>query len=118
MLVFGIGDGGGGPQPEMLERLSRAKNVDGLPRVAFEDPTKVFERIERDCPDLVEWKGELYFELHRGTYTSQAWTKRYNRTSEFLLRAAELASVFASSIGFSYPIDELTRLWKMILLNQ
>ena len=35
------------------------------------------------------WVGELYLELHRGTYTSQAKNKRGNRKSEFLLRDAE-----------------------------
>lgn len=34
--------------------------------------------------------GELYFQVHRGTYTSQARTKALNRRSELALREVEL----------------------------
>ena len=119
MLVFGMGDGGGGPQMEMLERIQRMKNLKGLPKVQAETPTQFFKKIERDSQDkpLLKWKGELYFELHRGTYTSQAKTKKGNRKSEFLLREVELWSIAAQK-DLSYPKQELDRLWKLTLLNQ
>src|SRR5439155_4314044 len=61
----------------------------------------------------------LYLELHRGTYTSQARVKAGNRGSEHLLRTAELwAATAAGYAGFSYPYDDLDRLWKTVLLNQ
>ena len=59
----------------------------------------MFARIAADSKDLVEWRGELYFELHRGTYTSQALNKYYNRKCEFLLRDVELLSTLASQAG-------------------
>jgi len=37
-----------------------------------------YEKLEADVKDnplLPHWSGELYFEYHRGVYTSQAETK-------------------------------------------
>jgi alpha-mannosidase len=62
--------------------------------------------------------GELYLELHRGTYTSQARTKRYNRKLEFLLREVELYSVLAMAQGLEYPSAKLQELWRVVLTNQ
>lgn len=77
-----------------------------------------FESVEEKAKGLQEWKGELYFELHRGTYTSQAATKRYNRKLEFLLRDVEIATTLCMSLGrdYAYPKADLDLLWKDLLL--
>ncbi|KAJ2228451.1 Glycoside hydrolase, 38 vacuolar alpha mannosidase, partial [Coemansia sp. RSA 475] len=122
LYLFGNGDGGGGPLRSMLERLRRMANVDGLPRVKQSHPREFYEHVEKTTRELVAWKGELYFELHRGTYTSQSNNKLWNRQSEFLLRDAELLCTVASfgseDSEFEYPAEELTRLWKLVCLNQ
>ena len=118
-LLFGYGDGGGGPTLGMLEQISRMKDVDGLPRVEMRSPGEFFERLEQDIQEPTVWVGELYFELHRGTYTTQARNKLYNRRSEFLLHEAEFLSAMAhASAGYAYPHAELDRIWKMVLTNQ
>ncbi|KAJ2694514.1 Glycoside hydrolase, 38 vacuolar alpha mannosidase [Coemansia sp. IMI 209128] len=121
LYLFGNGDGGGGPLRDMLERMRRMENLDGLPKVKQAHPREFYEHVESTSKDLVAWKGELYFELHRGTYTSQAKNKLWNRQSEFVLRDVELLSTIAHTKdrqGFRYPSDELTRLWKLVCLNQ
>ncbi|TPX59664.1 hypothetical protein SpCBS45565_g07680 [Spizellomyces sp. 'palustris'] len=122
LLVYGNGDGGGGPLIPMIERLRRMQNVEGLPAtVKFGSPNTFYEELEQTSRDLVSWKGELYFELHRGTYTSQAHTKKYNRQTELLLRDIEILSSLCVATGvsdFKYPKTELDRLWKLVLLNQ
>ncbi|KAI8324586.1 alpha-mannosidase 2C1-like protein [Martensiomyces pterosporus] len=120
LYLYGNGDGGGGPLEGMLERLRRMENVDGLPRVKHAHPNEFYEHVEKNAKELVSWKGELYFELHRGTYTSQSNTKKLNRQSEFLLRDVEMLSAIATSSahGFKYPSEEITRLWKLVCLNQ
>ncbi|KAI8885832.1 glycoside hydrolase family 38 protein [Backusella circina FSU 941] len=124
LLVYGHGDGGGGPTPEMLERLKRMKNVDGLPKVKPGSATQFFENLEKNSERLQSYKGELYLEFHRGTYTTQALVKRGNRKSEVLIRDVEFlataAKLYANIFGseYSYPQDEVTRLWKLICLNQ
>jgi alpha-mannosidase len=120
LLLYGYGDGGGGPQQAMLERLARmTPGVSGLPVVKHGGPTEFFQEAEKSWDKLCTWNGELYFETHRGTYTSQARNKAWNRASETLLRGVELAATAASLLrGTAYPWDQLDRVWKLVLLNQ
>jgi len=118
-LLFGFGDGGGGPTIAMLEQIRRMSDVDGLPRTQIRAPQEFFARCESDLKDPLVVVGELYFELHRGTYTSQARNKKFNRQSEILLRDAEMLSTLALVVsGQAYPGKELEKLWKLVLTNQ
>ena len=99
LVPFGHGDGGGGPTREMLARASRTASLAGSPAVAIESPRAFFEAAEAEYADAPVWAGELYLEIHRGTYTSQAAMKQGNRRSEHLLREAELWSATAAVRG-------------------
>ena len=119
LVPFGWGDGGGGPTREMLERARRTADLEGSPQVRIEPPAEFFARAEADYADPPVWWGELYLELHRGTYTSQARIKQGNRRSEHLLREAELWATTATvRTGAAYPFATLDRLWKTVLLHQ
>ncbi|WP_460863073.1 alpha-mannosidase [Nocardiopsis coralliicola] len=121
LAPFGHGDGGGGPTREMLGRADRLADLEGSPRVAVERPADFFAAAEAEYPQAPVWLGELYLELHRGTYTSQARTKQGNRRSEHLLREAELWAATAalrSGGAYAYPYAELDRIWKRVLLYQ
>lgn len=119
LLPFGYGDGGGGPTREMLAAARRAADLEGLPRVRLGSARDFFEEAEADYPDAPVWSGEMYLELHRGTYTSQARTKRGNRRSEHLLREAELwATTAAVRNGAPYPYQQLEQTWHTVLLQQ
>src|SRR3954463_1537607 len=119
LLVFGHGDGGGGPTRPMLERLRRARDLRGLPRTQIRHPEAFFDRLEASPRDLRTLVGELYFEYHRGTYTTQAQLKRGNRRCEAALHDAELLCAVAARLGSSeYPRAELTEAWRLLLVNQ
>src|SRR5215204_3892554 len=119
LVPFGWGDGGGGPTREMLERARRTADLEGSPQVRIESPSAFFARAGANYADPPVWWGELYLELHRGTYTSQARIKQGNRRSEHLLREAELwATIATVRTGAAYPYAELDRLWKTVLLHQ
>ncbi|PYY51535.1 glycoside hydrolase family 38 C-terminal domain-containing protein [Curtobacterium sp. MCBD17_023] len=119
MLLYGFGDGGGGPTREMVAAARRQHDLDGSPRVDLGTPAQVFEELERALPTPGIWSGEMYLEFHRGTYTSQVRTKQGNRRSEHLLREAELwASTAAVRLGQAYPYDELESAWHTVLLQQ
>ncbi|MCX5381574.1 glycoside hydrolase family 38 C-terminal domain-containing protein [Streptomyces sp. NBC_00091] len=120
LVPFGWGDGGGGPTREMLARARRQRDLEGSPRVEIERPDAFFEKARAEYEDAPVWAGELYLELHRGTYTSQARTKQGNRRSESLLREAELwaATAAVRVPGFGYPYEDLERIWKTVLLHQ
>jgi alpha-mannosidase len=119
LAPFGYGDGGGGPTREMLEKARRLRDLEGSPKVVIEPPDAFFAAAEAEYPQAPVWSGELYLELHRGTFTSQARGKAGNRRAEHLLREAELWAATASVLAdFDYPHDDLDRLWKTVLLHQ
>ncbi len=117
LLSYGWGDGGGGPDSRHLELLNRSRDLEGLPRCKHMKVSEFFHTID-ECPDVPTWRGELYFELHRGTYSTQGQTKKNNRKSELLYRDAEFLSSAASPMGLAYPYDELHEQWKGILCHQ
>ncbi|HEV2930270.1 MAG TPA: alpha-mannosidase, partial [Propionibacteriaceae bacterium] len=119
LVPFGWGDGGGGPTREMLAAAVRTRSLEGSPTVTLSSPRAFFVDAEADQPQPPVWSGELYLEFHRGTYTSQARTKRGNRRSEHLLREAELwATTAAIRAGAAYPYAELRAAWQTVLLQQ
>ncbi|PAV31192.1 hypothetical protein CIL05_00590 [Virgibacillus profundi] len=119
MLVYGYGDGGGGVTREMIERLDRSASLPGLPNVQFDTVHGFFERTKKANPNLPTWFGDLYLELHRGTYTSQAETKKNNRKAESLYRDLEIWNSFAyMALGKTYPSKKIKEGWKLLLLNQ
>ncbi|MFI9798946.1 alpha-mannosidase [Streptomyces sp. NPDC052302] len=120
LAPFGWGDGGGGPTREIMERARRLADLEGSPKVVVEHPDAFFAKARAEYEDAPVWNGELYLELHRATYTSQARTKQGNRRSEHLLREAELWATTAAlhAPGYAYPYEKLDRLWKTVLLHQ
>ncbi len=141
LMLFGYGDGGGGPTREMMGRLHRFHNLEGMPRVSIDTPDHFFETAHKEMVDnsriisgsrasgvadefdeseMPTWKGELYLELHRGTLTSQQEMKRLCREEESLLRTAEYLCSAAVLLvpHFQYPTARMDRLWKALLLNQ
>ncbi len=118
LYVFGFGDGGGGPTEQHIEYIRRARIAPGMPAIATKKKAATFfENAMAQSQDLATWSGELYFELHRGTYTSQAANKKSNRESEFLMRDAEWLSCFSDNAK-TYPQEQIEKAWKLILLNQ
>jgi alpha-mannosidase len=119
LMVFGIGDGGGGPGEEHLERLARIKNLAGLSPVTQEPVAAFFKRWERDAGRFPTWVGELYLERHEGTLTTEARSKWYNRRMEWALRELEWTSVLSGLLtGAAYPTEVLEDLWREALLYQ
>jgi len=128
LLVFGKGDGGGGPTWQHLEKLRRCRGMSDqvglLPRVHMGQSVEdFFDRLEKkvaEGTDLVTWYGELYFELHRGTYTTQANNKLNNRKSEIMLRDIELLATMTTlqDSSYKYPKKEIDFMWEATLLCQ
>jgi len=119
MGMFGYGDGGGGCTYSMLERGKVLENMPGLPKSRMAHSNEFFDSISKEFDRLPVWDDELYYENHRGTFTSQAFVKRFNRKGEFLLRNAEILAVFSRIIcAIPYPSEKLEETWKLLLVNQ
>jgi len=118
LLSFGWGDGGGGPTAEMLENGRRLNAFSALPVCRQGSVEGFFHDLEQRLSDLPVWNDELYLQLHRGTYTSQAKIKKQNRVCEALLHHMELLSSIAYLRSGWYPQAEINRAWESVLLNQ
>lgn len=120
LFPCGYGDGGGGPCRDYIESVLREKDLEGMPRVHFENPVRFFEEMEKkhEKPHH-RYVGELYFSAHRGVFTSQAAVKRGNRKSESAMRESEIWGSIALSLkGFDFPYPLMDSAWKKLLLNQ
>lgn len=122
IMLFGFGDGGGGPTKEMLENAERLRyGMPGIPRIKQEFEREFFDRTHdkiAKLPDMPKWNGELYFEYHRGTLTSIGKNKRYNRKNEILYAQLETLASMLKNKGVEYPKEVITRGWDVLLLNQ
>jgi len=121
LMAFGYGDGGGGPTREMLENIREMAAFPATPRLCQMHVGDLFPAIEAKAGrHLPTWNGELYLELHRGTYTTQSRTKRANRKSEFGLHDAEFLASLAAVLDshYEYPAATLRHAWELVCLNQ
>lgn len=116
MLLYGHGDGGGGVTREMIKYVERSQHLPGLPSTEFSTAHKFFDGIKTANPNLPSWHGDMYLELHRGTYTTHAKNKLWNRKAEVLYRDAEVWGSFASMYG--QKLESLEDGWKLLLFNQ
>ena len=121
LLSFGWGDGGGGPTREMQEKAKRLNHLP-VPNHRQGQAEKFFADLDANLSlageKLPVWNDELYLQLHRGCYTSQAGIKKNNRKSEVLYHDAELFSAIDFLLTGEYPHTALNRGWELILLNQ
>lgn len=118
LSMFGYGDGGSGATEEMIELMHRFDKLSIMPRTEhMRADTFLHNNLEGNT-DLATWDGELYLEMHRGTFTSKSILKAMNRRLEFKIRTAELLSVLRILKGVSYPADRLRDCYKRLLLNQ
>lgn len=120
VVIYGVGDHGGGPTRDMLLRAEKLRKTLIYPTVVYSTAANVFKRLhelakEKQFPVV---RDELYLEYHRGTFTTQAKTKWNMRKSEILLQNAEKFSILAEPFGFAYPKEHLGEAWRLVLFNQ
>jgi alpha-mannosidase len=121
LILYGVGDHGGGPRRGDLETILRWAGSANLPaevgNIKALDYFKILEgylgRVE--IPVVSD---ELYLQFHRGVFTTQSRFKQTNRKSEVLIDSVERFSTIASLLGGKYPREELRERWKKILLHQ
>ena len=113
MIVYGVGDGGGGPSETLVERNVRTANVPYLPKVKFGSAQSYYDNL--NPAELPLYSGEMYLEKHRGTYTSQSNNKNFNREFEEKMLSLEM---LLASRGLQGNKEEIDALWKEALLYQ
>lgn len=123
LMLYGYGDGGGGPTREMLENEKRLRyGLPGIPRIESSFNQDYLKKLSLQLEQQAHtptWEGELYFEYHRGTLTSNGSVKRWNRKLEILVRKLEILSIIDYvENNVKVPRQEITSIWDTILLNQ
>ncbi len=119
LILFGVGDHGGGPSLEMLARIDRLKRLDIFPNIEYGTTTTFLDWLKsQDLSQVPVWKDELYLEYHQGTYTTQAAIKERNRRNEVLLTNAEKFGALAMLSGRQYNIADMESAWRLVLFNQ
>ena len=114
MNMFGYGDGGSGCTEEMIELMHRFDKLSVMPKCEHMGAAEFLERNLKDNESLETWDGELYLEMHRGTFTTKSRLKRTNRRLEYKFRTAEMLSLLRKDDNRK----ELTDLYKKFLINQ
>lgn len=119
VISYGYGDGGGGPQFEMIEAAKRCADLNGCPKSEHKLVGEAMKEIERDAVEPDTYAGELYLELHRGTLTNQHVIKRNNRKAEFALRDLEIFTV-TDAVKNNKTADsaDIAPLYEKLLVNQ
>ena len=112
--MFGYGDGGSGCTEEMIELMHRFDKLSVMPKCEHIGGAQFLEENLKGNQNLETWDGELYLEMHRGTFTTKSDLKRYNRMLEFKFRDAEILSLMRGEDN----TDEITKLYKKFLVNQ
>lgn len=116
--MFGYGDGGSGATEEMVELMHRFDKLSVMPETKMTGGSDFLHDNFDGNEKLSVWDGEFYLEMHRGTFTSKANLKNYNRRTEYGLRDAELVSVLRMKQGKEYPADEIRDIYKKLMVNQ
>ena len=119
----GLGDHGGGPTRDMLEKSQRWEKSPFFPKLKFTTPDTYVGSLSMPTNNseqaIPTWNSELYLELHRGCYTTHADQKKHNRRCEDLLYQAEVFATVAHLIAKqAYPKDNIETAWKELLFNQ
>ncbi len=114
MNMFGYGDGGSGCTEEMIELMHRFDKLSIMPKCEHMGGAEFLERNLKDNKNLELWDGELYLEMHRGTFTTKSQMKRANRRLEYKLRDAEMLSVLRGEDN----TQKITEIYKKLLINQ
>ncbi len=114
MNMFGYGDGGSGCTEDMLEFMKRFEKLSIMPKCTHMGGAEFLEKNLRGNKNLETWDGELYLEMHRGTFTTKAELKKTNRRLEGKFRNAEILSVMRGEDNQK----KITELYKKFLINQ
>lgn len=114
MNMFGYGDGGSGCTEEMIELMHRFDKLSVMPKCEHMGGAEFLEKNLKDNKNLQTWDGELYLEMHRGTFTTKSNLKQKNRQLEFKFRTAEMLSVLRGEDNQG----QITELYKKFLVNQ
>jgi alpha-mannosidase len=118
MILYGLGDHGGGPNREILDRVRGYGKLELAPKFIHTTAGPFLQQKRREKLDLPMWNDELYLEYHQGTFTTQGAIKKNNRRTEAMLATTEKISSISYLLGGKYPKEKMEESWKSALTLQ
>ena len=119
LILWGLGDHGGGPNREILDRIRGYQDQAIVPQLVHAPAGEFLKQIQGDLGDRIPvWTDELYLEYHQGTFTTQGLVKKNNRRAESLLGTVEKLLTINSFYGNPFPRAEMEQAWKQVLTHQ
>lgn len=117
LMIYGVGDHGGGPTRRDLQRLQDMQSWPLFPTLIHGSIRQFFQCMEAFREKLPVVEGELNF-VFTGCYTSQSRIKRANRYGETKLYDAETLEMMARTLDAGYSPADSEKSWRKILFNQ
>lgn len=119
LVVFGVGDHGGGPTREQILRAKSFQKNSILPHVHFVSADEFFDQLSKQpaAASLPVVDSDLQYTLE-GCYTTHADAKKALRSSENNLYNAEVLSSLAAMMGQDYPVGDFADAWKPVAFAQ
>ena len=118
LQMYGFGDGGSGATEEMLEYFHRQNSLPGIPKQRLTTAEDFLRSNFSKTNHLPVWKGDLYLEMHRGTFTNKKKKKKFNRVAEIELKELESLCVLCDFEHETNYVIKIKEIWKKVLLNQ
>ncbi len=118
LFVYGVGDHGGGPTRQDIERIQEMRQWPLMPNLLFSRYSDFFEAVEGVKESLPVVEGEIN-PLFTGCYTSTSRIKMANKYGENSLVSTEFSATMAKQIlGQPYPYKQFEASWEKHLFNQ
>ena len=117
LIVYGVGDHGGGPSRRDIERVLEMQGWPVFPTMKFGTVREYFAKAEAVREKLPVVDHELNA-IFAGCYTTQSRIKRGNRkTEQALLDAEKLAAFRTMADGTPAPTGRLEKAWQGVLFT-
>ncbi|WP_304518487.1 alpha-mannosidase [Cellulomonas sp. PS-H5] len=122
MVLYGVGNHGGGPTIANIESIHRYDRMGSFGRLRMSSPREYLDGVRDRGPafldGLATWTDDLQHHAP-GCYSAHSGIKAWQRRAQYALLSAERwAAVTAVHDGTPYPREDLERAWKQVLFNQ
>ncbi|MBS1700334.1 MAG: alpha-mannosidase [Armatimonadetes bacterium] len=117
LMVYGVGNHGGGPSREMIQEAMKMMSNKDLPPIKFSTATQFFKKLETYDLKKIPVINEELNPVFDGCYTTHSEVKQLNREAENTTATAEAVAVMANQFGFAYPHAQFRKSWEDICFN-
>lgn len=117
LIVYGVGNHGGGPTREMIQEALKMMAKKDLPPIKFSTATQFFKKLETYDLTKIPVVDQELNPVFDGCYTTHSEVKQLNRQAENATATAETISVLANQFGFQYPAAQFRKSWEDICFN-